>query len=159
MWGRNGINGINYVMESIMGKRGMPRPRPPYPANSGLWNKPTNINNVKTFAYLPRIIEKGAEWFSSIGTKDASGTIVIALTGKINNSGLVEVPMGTTIRKVVYDIGGGIPNNKAFKAIQTGGPSGGCIPKEYLDTPLDYHHLTGRFSALFYFIYSKRIVW
>ncbi len=130
------------LMESIMGKRGMPRPRPPYPANSGLWNKPTNINNVKTFAYLPRIIEKGAEWFSSIGTKDASGTIVIALTGKINNSGLVEVPMGTTIRKVVYDIGGGIPNNKAFKAIQTGGPSGGCIPKEYLDTPLDYHHLT-----------------
>ena len=130
------------LMESIMGKRGMPRPRPPYPANSGLWNKPTNINNVKTFAYLPRIIEKGAEWFSSIGTEDASGTIVIALTGKTNNSGLVEVPMGTTIRKIVYDIGGGIPNNKAFKAIQTGGPSGGCIPKEYLDTPLDYHHLT-----------------
>ena len=136
------------LTESIMGKRGEPRPRPPFPAKSGLWNKPTNINNVKTFAYIPRIIEKGADWFSSIGTDDASGTIVIALTGKINNSGLIEVPMGTTIRKIVFDIGGGIPNNKEFKAIQTGGPSGGCIPKEFLDTPLDYKHLTSLGSIM-----------
>jgi len=129
------------LMASIMGKRGMPHPRPPYPAISGLWNLPTNINNVKTYSYIPRIIEKGAEWFSSIGTEDSSGTIVIALTGKINNSGLVEVPMGTSIRKLIYEIGGGIPNNKKCKGIQTGGPSGGCIPEQYLDAPLDYFHL------------------
>ena len=130
------------LMASIMGKRGFPRPRPPYPAVSGLWNKPTNINNTKTLAFIPRIIKKGAEWFSSIGTEDSSGTIVIALTGKVNNSGLVEIPMGTTLRKLVYDIGGGILNGKEFKGLQTGGPSGGCIPKKYLDTPLDYFHLT-----------------
>ncbi|MBD3230320.1 MAG: NADH-quinone oxidoreductase subunit NuoF [Candidatus Lokiarchaeota archaeon] len=130
------------LMASIMGKRGMPSPRPPYPALSGLWGKPTNINNVKTFASIPRIIEKGADWYSSIGTHDASGTIVIALTGKINNSGLVEIPMGTTIRKVVYDIGGGIPNGKKFKAIQIGGPSGGCLPAKYLDVKMDYKNLT-----------------
>ena len=130
------------LMASIMGKRGMPRPRPPYPPTSGLWGKPTIINNVKTLATIPRIIEKGADWYSSLGTEDASGTIVIALTGKINNSGLVEIPMGTTIRKVVYDIGGGIPNDKKFKAIQIGGPSGGCLPAKYLDTPMDYANLT-----------------
>jgi len=136
------------LMTSIMGKRGMPRPRPPYPATSGLWNSPTNINNVKTYAFIPKIIEKGAEWFSSIGTEDASGTMVIALTGKINNSGLVEIPMGTSIRKIIYEIGGGIPNKKNFKAIQTGGPSGGCIPEKYLDTPLDYSHLTALGSIM-----------
>lgn len=136
------------LMASIMGQRGMPRPRPPYPATSGLWNKPTNINNVKTYASIPRIIEKGADWFSSIGTDDASGTIVIALTGKINNSGLVEIPMGTTLRKLIYDIGGGIQGGKIFKGLQTGGPSGGCIPKEFLDTPLDYYHLTSLGSIM-----------
>jgi len=136
------------LMEAIMGKRGMPRPRPPYPATSGLWNKPTNINNVKTLATVPKIIEKGAEWYSSIGTEDASGTIVIALTGKINNSGLVEIPMGTTIKQLIYDVGGGIPNGKMFKGIQTGGPSGGCIPEKYLDTPLDYSHLTNLGSIM-----------
>lgn len=130
------------LMASIMGKRGMPTPRPPYPAISGLWGKPTNINNVKTFAAVPRIIEMGAEWFSNIGTEDASGFIVIALTGKINNSGLVEIPMGTTLRKLIFDIGGGIPNGKKFKAIQIGGPSGGCLPADYLDTPMDYGNLT-----------------
>jgi NADH:ubiquinone oxidoreductase subunit F (NADH-binding)/(2Fe-2S) ferredoxin len=136
------------LMASIMGNRGMPRPRPPYPASSGLWNKPTNINNVKTYASIPRIIEEGADFFSSIGTEDASGTIVIALTGKINNSGLVEIPMGTTLRKLIYDIGGGIQEGKEFKCLQTGGPSGGCIPKEYLDTPLDYYHLTSLGSIM-----------
>jgi NADH:ubiquinone oxidoreductase subunit F (NADH-binding)/(2Fe-2S) ferredoxin/NAD-dependent dihydropyrimidine dehydrogenase PreA subunit len=136
------------LMASIMGKRGFPRPRPPYPATSGLWNKPTNINNTKTLAFIPRIIEKGAKWFSSIGTEDASGTIVIALTGKINNSGLVEIPMGTTLRELVYDIGGGILGGKEFKGLQTGGPSGGCIPKDYLDSPLDYYHLTSLGSIM-----------
>lgn len=136
------------LMASIMGKRGFPRPRPPYPATSGLWNKPTNINNTKTLAFIPRIIEKGAKWFSSIGTEDSSGTIVIALTGKINNSGLVEIPMGTTLRELVYDIGGGIQGGKQFKGLQTGGPSGGCIPKDYLDTPLDYIHLTSLGSIM-----------
>jgi NADH:ubiquinone oxidoreductase subunit F (NADH-binding)/Pyruvate/2-oxoacid:ferredoxin oxidoreductase delta subunit len=130
------------LMASIMGKRGMPRPRPPYPAISGLWNKPTNINNVKTFAAIPLIIAKGAEWFSSIGTADASGTIIFALTGKINNSGLVEIPMGTTLRKLIFDIGGGIPNGKKFKGVQIGGPSGGCLPADYLDVPMDYANLT-----------------
>ncbi|HUX98815.1 MAG TPA: NAD(P)H-dependent oxidoreductase subunit E, partial [Candidatus Deferrimicrobium sp.] len=130
------------LMASIMGKRGMPTPRPPYPAISGLWNKPTNINNVKTYAAIPKIIMTGADWFSSIGTEDASGTIVIALTGKINNSGLVEIPMGTTLRKLIFDIGGGIPNGKQFKAVQIGGPSGGCLPADYLDIPMDYANLT-----------------
>ncbi|NVM31342.1 MAG: NADH-quinone oxidoreductase subunit NuoF [Candidatus Helarchaeota archaeon] len=130
------------LMQSIMGKRGMPIPRPPYPAISGLWGKPTNINNVKTFAAVPRIIEKGADWFSSLGTEDASGTIVIALTGKINNSGLVEIPMGTTLRKLIFDVGGGIPEGKSFKAVQIGGPSGGCLPADYLDVEMDYANLT-----------------
>jgi NADH:ubiquinone oxidoreductase subunit F (NADH-binding)/(2Fe-2S) ferredoxin/Pyruvate/2-oxoacid:ferredoxin oxidoreductase delta subunit len=136
------------LMSSIMGKRGMPRPRPPYPATSGLWNKPTNINNVKTYAYIPRIIEKGAKWFSSIGTNNASGTLVIALTGKINNSGLVEIPMGTSIKKIVDDIGGGIPNGKKFKAVQIGGPSGGCIPSKYSDTIMDYESITSLGSIM-----------
>lgn len=130
------------LMASIMGGRGMPNPRPPYPATSGLWNKPTNINNVKTFATIPRIIEKGAEWYSSMGTEDASGTIIIALTGKITNSGLVEIPMGYTLRKLIFDVGGGILNGKKFKAIQIGGPSGGCLPEKYLDIPMDYANLT-----------------
>jgi len=130
------------LMASIEGKRGNPRPRPPFPAQSGLWGKPTNINNVKTWATIPRIIQMGWEKYSEIGTKDASGTIIIALTGKITNSGLVEIPLGTTIREVVFDIGSGIPNYKKFKAIQIGGPSGGCIPATYLDTPLDYAHIT-----------------
>ena len=136
------------LMASIMGERGMPKPKPPYPATSGLWNKPTNINNVKTLATVPRIIENGHKWYNCIGTEDAPGTTVLALSGKINNSGLVELPLGTTIEKLVFDIGGGIPNEKQFKAVQTGGPSGGCIPKKYLDTPLDYKHLTSLGSIM-----------
>jgi len=130
------------LLESIMGKRGMPRPRPPFPANKGLWGQPTVINNVKTFATVPQIINNGAEWFSSIGTKDASGTIVFALTGNINNAGLVEINMGTTLRKLIYDIGGGIPNGKKLKAVQIGGPSGGCIPELLIDVKMDYKTLT-----------------
>ncbi|TFG17506.1 MAG: 4Fe-4S dicluster domain-containing protein [Promethearchaeota archaeon] len=130
------------LMASIEGKRGNPRPRPPFPAQSGLWGKPTNINNVKTWATIPHIFSMGAKEYSNIGTDDASGTVILALTGKINNSGLVEIPMGTTIRDVVFDIGGGIPNGKKFKAIQIGGPSGGCIPANYLDTLMDYKTLT-----------------
>ena len=136
------------LIASIMGKRGMPRPRPPYPAVSGLWNKPTNNNNVKTYATIPRIIEKGADWYSSIGTKDAPGTLVVALTGKINNSGLVEIPMGTSIKKLVEDIGGGIPNGKKFKAVQIGGPSGGCIPASFSDTKMDYESITSLGSIM-----------
>ncbi|MFX1323489.1 MAG: NADH-ubiquinone oxidoreductase-F iron-sulfur binding region domain-containing protein [Promethearchaeota archaeon] len=136
------------LMASIMGKRGMPRPRPPYPSTCGLWDKPTNINNVKTYAYIPRIIEEGAEWFSSIGTQNSSGTLVIALTGKINNSGLAEIPMGTTIKKIVNDIGGGIPNGKKLKAVQIGGPSGGCIPAKYSDTKMDYESITSLGSIM-----------
>ncbi|MFX1494525.1 MAG: NADH-ubiquinone oxidoreductase-F iron-sulfur binding region domain-containing protein [Promethearchaeota archaeon] len=130
------------LMQSIMGKRGNPMPKPPYPANSGLYGRPTNINNVKTWATIPKILAMGASNYSAIGSEDASGTIIIALTGKINNAGLVEIPMGTTIRKLIFEIGGGIPNNKKFKAIQIGGPSGGCIPAKFLDTPMDYLHLT-----------------
>ncbi|MCP4760130.1 MAG: NADH-quinone oxidoreductase subunit NuoF [archaeon] len=130
------------LMRSIEGKRGNPSPRPPYPAVSGLWGKPTNINNVKTWATIPRIFEKGAQWFSSIGTDDSKGTIVIALTGKIKNAGLVEIPMGTTIRKLIFDIGGGMIDDKEFKAIQIGGPSGGCVPTQFLDTEMDYKNLT-----------------
>ncbi|MHA1146632.1 MAG: NADH-quinone oxidoreductase subunit NuoF [Promethearchaeota archaeon] len=130
------------LMASIMGKRGVPRPKPPFPATSGLWNKPTNINNVKTFAFIPHIIKKGADWFASLGSDDATGTMVICLTGKVKNSGLVEVPMGTSIQKLIFDIGGGILNDRKFKALQTGGPSGGCIPAKFIETPLDYSHLT-----------------
>ncbi|SEF66488.1 NADH:ubiquinone oxidoreductase, NADH-binding subunit (chain F), partial [Caloramator fervidus] len=125
------------LMNSIEGKRGMPNPKPPFPAQSGLWGKPTLINNVETFANIPVIILKGAEWFASIGTEKSKGTKVFALGGKITNTGLVEVPMGITLREVIYEIGGGIPNGKKFKAVQTGGPSGGCIPAEHLDTPID----------------------
>ena len=129
------------LMTSIEGHRGEPRPRPPFPAVKGLWERPTILNNVETYANIPVIILKGADWFSSIGTEKSKGTKVFALGGKINNTGLVEVPMGTTLREVVYDIGGGIPNGKKFKAAQTGGPSGGCIPAQHLDTPIDYDSL------------------
>ena len=129
------------LLESIEGKRGQPRIKPPYPAESGLWGKPTLINNVETFANITQIILKGADWFSTIGTENSKGTKVFALGGNVNNIGLVEVPMGTTLREIVYDIGGGIPNGREFKAAQTGGPSGGCIPKEHLDTPIDYESL------------------
>lgn len=129
------------LLESIEGKRGQPRVKPPYPAQAGLWGYPTLINNVETYANVAQIILKGAEWYSSIGTKNSKGTKVFALGGNVNNVGLVEVPMGTTLREIVYDIGGGIPNGREFKAAQTGGPSGGCIPKEHLDTPIDYESL------------------
>ena len=129
------------LLESIEGKRGQPRVKPPYPANAGLWGKPTLINNVETYANIAQIILKGAEWYSSIGTETSKGTKVFALGGNVNNIGLVEVPMGTTLREIVYDIGGGIPNGREFKAAQTGGPSGGCIPKENLDVPIDYESL------------------
>ena len=136
------------LMNSIEGKRGMPNPKPPFPAQSGLWGKPTLINNVETFANIPVIILKGAEWFASIGTEKSKGTKVFALGGKITNTGLVEVPMGITLREVIYEIGGGIPNGKKFKAVQTGGPSGGCIPAEHLDTPIDYDTLTALGSMM-----------
>ena len=130
------------LMESIEGHRGEPRPKPPFPANKGLFGKPTIINNVETLANIPQIILKGAEWFGSMGTEKSKGTKVFALGGKINNTGLVEIPMGTTLREVIYDIGGGIPDGKKFKAAQTGGPSGGCIPAEHLDLKIDYDTLT-----------------
>ena len=129
------------LLESIEGKRGQPRVKPPYPANAGLWQKPTLINNVETYANIAQIILNGAEWYSSIGTETSKGTKVFALGGNVNNIGLVEVPMGTTLREIVFDIGGGIPNGREFKAAQTGGPSGGCIPKENLDVPIDYESL------------------
>lgn len=129
------------LMNSIEGKRGEPRPRPPFPANKGLFGKPTVLNNVETYANIPAIILKGAEWFASVGTEKSKGTKVFALGGKINNTGLLEIAMGTTLREIVYDIGGGIPNGKAFKAAQTGGPSGGCIPASLLDTKIDYDNL------------------
>ncbi len=130
------------LMTSIEGNRGEPRPRPPYPAVKGLFGKPTTENNVETFANIPQIILKGAEWFASMGTEKSKGTKVFALGGKIENTGLVEIPMGTTLREVIYDIGGGIPNGKKFKAAQTGGPSGGCIPASLIDTAIDYDNLT-----------------
>ncbi len=129
------------LLASIESKRGMPRPRPPFPAQSGLDGKPSNINNVKTLASVPVIIDKGAEWFASLGTEKSKGTAVFALTGKIANSGLVEVPMGTPLSTVIFDIGGGIPRGKRFKAVQTGGPSGGCISTRFIDTPVDYDSL------------------
>ena len=129
------------LMTSIEGRRGEPRPRPPFPAVKGLFGKPTILNNVETYANVPQIILKGAEWFSSIGTEKSKGTKVFALGGKIHNTGLVEVPMGTTLREIVEEIGGGIPGGKKFKAAQTGGPSGGCIPAQYLDIPVDYDNL------------------
>ena len=129
------------LLESIEGKRGQPRLKPPFPAHSGLWGKPTVINNVETWANIPRIILNGAEWYNSIGTETSKGTKVFALGGNVNNVGLVEVPMGTTLREIIFDIGGGIPNGRKFKAAQTGGPSGGCIPEQNLDTPIDYESL------------------
>ena len=129
------------LMTSIEGKRGEPRPRPPYPAVKGLFEKPTILNNVETYANIPQIILKGADWFNSIGTKGSTGTKVFALGGKINHTGLVEVPMGTTLRTIVEEIGGGIPGGRPFKAAQMGGPSGGCVPAEYLDVPIDYDSL------------------
>ena len=130
------------LLTSIEGNRGEPRNKPPFPANKGLFGQPTIINNVETLANIPQIILKGAEWFASMGTERSKGTKVFALGGKIVNTGLVEIPMGTTLREIIYDIGGGIPNGKKFKAVQTGGPSGGCIPAEFLDLPIDYDNLT-----------------
>ena len=129
------------LISSIEGKKGEPKQRPPFPANKGLWGKPTNINNVETWANVPLIINKGADWYSKIGTENSKGTKIFSLVGKINNTGLVEVPMGTKLHHMIYEIGGGIPNGKEYKAVQTGGPSGGCIPKEFLDTPIDYESL------------------
>lgn len=129
------------LMTSIEGKRGEPRPRPPFPALKGLWEKPTILNNVETYANIPAIINNGADWFAAIGTQRSKGTKVFAMGGKINNTGLVEIPMGTTLREVIYDIGGGIPNGKKFKAAQTGGPSGGCIPASKIDIPIEYDTL------------------
>ena len=126
------------LMRSIEGKRGMPRPRPPFPAHQGLWEKPTILNNVETLANIGQIILNGGDWYSSIGTESSKGTKVFALSGDVNNIGLVEVPMGTSLRTIVYDIGGGIPGKKKFKAVQLGGPSGGCVPEQCLDTPVDY---------------------
>ena len=129
------------LMQSIEGKRGEPRPRPPFPAVKGLFDKPTILNNVETYANVAQIILNGPEWFASMGTEKSKGTKVFALGGKIKNTGLVEIPMGTTLREIIYDIGGGCPNGKKFKAAQTGGPSGGCIPASLLDTPIDYDNL------------------
>lgn len=136
------------LLNSIEGKRGMPRPRPPFPAVKGLWGKPSVINNVETLANVPYIIREGADHYASIGTEDSKGTKVFALGGKVNNVGLVEVPMGTTLRQLIYDIGDGIPNGKKFKAIQTGGPSGGCLTEKDLDTPIDYGSLIARGSMM-----------
>jgi NADH-quinone oxidoreductase subunit F len=130
------------LIASIEGKVGLPRQRPPFPAVKGLWRKPTNINNVETWGNIPLIIKNGAEWFSKIGTNGSKGTKIFSLVGKINNTGLVEVPMGITLREIIFDIGGGIPEEKEFKAVQTGGPSGGCLPKEKLNLPIDYESLT-----------------
>jgi len=129
------------LLASIEGRAGNPRPRPPFPAQSGLWGKPTNINNVKSWANIPVIISQGADWFRQIGTEASKGTMIFSLVGKVNNTGLVEVPMGITLRELIFDIGGGIQGGRKFKAVQTGGPSGGCIPAELLDLPVDYERL------------------
>jgi NADH-quinone oxidoreductase subunit F/NAD(P)H dehydrogenase (quinone)/NADP-reducing hydrogenase subunit HndC len=129
------------LMHSIEGKRGMPRPRPPYPAQQGLWKKPTVLNNVETYANVAQIIQNGGAWYAGIGTESSKGTKVFALTGAVNNIGLVEVPMGISLREIIYDIGGGIPKKRKFKAVQLGGPSGGCVPEQYLDTPVDYESI------------------
>jgi NADH-quinone oxidoreductase subunit F/NADP-reducing hydrogenase subunit HndC len=136
------------LIASIEGERGMPRNKPPFPANSGLWGKPTIINNVETLANIPQIIVRGADWFNKIGSQTSKGTKVFALGGKINNTGLLEVPMGTTLRDVIYGIGGGIPKGKMFKAVQTGGPSGGCLTAKHLDTPIDYDNLVALGSMM-----------
>ena len=129
------------LMASVEGGRAFPRQRPPYPAQSGLWGKPTTINNVETWANVPAIIRRGAKWFAGLGTETSKGTKIFSLVGKINNTGLVEVPMGITLREIVFGIGGGIPQSREFKAVQIGGPSGGCIPKDLLDIPIDYESL------------------
>ncbi len=129
------------LMRSIEGERGMPRPRPPFPANKGLWDRPTVLNNVESLANIPQIIYRGAKWFSSLGTEKSKGTKVFALSGQVNNIGLIEVPMGVPLRSIIYDIGGGIPDGKKFKAVQLGGPSGGCIPEHLLDIPVDYENI------------------
>ena len=136
------------LIHSIEGKRGTPRPRPPFPAESGLWGKPTLINNVESYANIAPILMNGAEWFSAIGTAKSTGTKVFALAGAINNTGLIEVPMGTSLREIIFDIGGGIPGGKKFKAAQTGGPSGGCIPDAHLDTKVDYESLNALGSIM-----------
>jgi bidirectional [NiFe] hydrogenase diaphorase subunit len=136
------------LIASIEGLRGQPRPRPPYPAVSGLWQSPTLINNVETFANVPPIIRKGPQWYSSIGTERSKGTKVFALTGKIANTGLIEIPMGMTLREIIFEIGGGIPNGHTFKAVQTGGPSGGCLPAEHLDLSVSYDALIGAGSMM-----------
>jgi len=129
------------LIASIEGRRGTPQPRPPYPAQSGLWDKPTLINNVETYANVPSIVRRGGAWYSAIGTAKSKGTKVFALSGQVKNTGLIEVPMGTTLREIVFDIGGGVPEGRKFKAVQTGGPSGGCVPEEFLDTRVDYESL------------------
>lgn len=136
------------LIESIEGKRGIPRNKPPFPANEGLWGKPTLINNVETYANVAQIVFRGADWFNKIGTEKSKGTKVFTLGGKIKRTGIIEVPMGTTLREIIYDIGGGIIDDKEFKAVQTGGPSGGCITKDYLDTPIDYDNLTALGSMM-----------
>lgn len=136
------------LMASIQGDRGQPWPRPPYPAVSGLWDQPSNVNNVKSYAYVPRILRNGADWFRSLGTEKSPGTAVFALTGMVNRTGLIEVPMGITLREIIYDIGGGIPNGKAFKAVQTGGPLGGCLPAADLDIPVDFDSLQAAGSVM-----------
>lgn len=129
------------LMASIQGERGQPWPRPPYPAVSGLWGQPSNVNNVKTYAYVPRVLRLGADWFKSLGTSGSPGTAIFALTGQVERTGLIEVPMGITLREIIYDVGGGVPGGKRFKAVQTGGPLGGCLPESYLDTPVDFDSL------------------
>ncbi|MBN1103005.1 MAG: 4Fe-4S binding protein, partial [Deltaproteobacteria bacterium] len=129
------------LMKSIEGKRGMPRPRPPFPAQKGLWNQPTVLNNVETYANVPQIILNGGEWYAGIGTATSKGTKVFALTGAVNNIGLVEVPMGTPLRTIIFDVGGGIPKKRKFKAVQLGGPSGGCVPEQFIDTAVDYESI------------------
>lgn len=136
------------LLASIEGKRGEPRPKPPFPASHGLWGKPTLINNVETYANIPVIINRGADWFKQFGTEKSKGTKVFALAGKVNNTGLVEVPMGTTLREVIFELGGGIPNHKRFKAAQTGGPSGGCLTEKDLDRPMDYESLVAAGSMM-----------
>lgn len=136
------------LIASLEDQIGEPRPKPPFPANSGLWGRPTNINNVETWATVPKIINSGAKWFASIGTEKSKGTKIFSLVGKINNTGLVEVPLGMPLREIIYDIGGGIPNRKRFKAVQTGGPSGGCIPAAHINTPVDYESLAALGSII-----------
>ncbi|MCL2472346.1 MAG: 4Fe-4S binding protein, partial [Treponema sp.] len=136
------------LIQSIEGSRGMPTPKPPFPANKGLWQKPTLINNVETFANIPVIMARGGAWLARIGTEKSKGTKVFALTGKVKNSGLVEVPMGTTLREIIFDIGGGIKGGKKFKGVQTGGPSGGILTEKVLDTPIEYESLTANGSMM-----------